>query len=79
MKLKDTGLTQEELKGLVKKYMIETYERFDFVAETAKDMYIVFFGTVTISIASLEMRYSIFKHYILMANIYSLRKVRLMQ
>ena len=39
MKLKDTGLTQEELKGLVKKYMIETYERFDFVAETAKDMY----------------------------------------
>ena len=40
MKLKDTGLTKEELKGLVEKYMIETYERFDFVAETAKDMYL---------------------------------------
>ena len=40
MKLKDTGLTAEELKGLVKKYMIETYERFDFIAETAKDMYL---------------------------------------
>ena len=40
MKLSETGLTAEELKGLVKKYMIETYERFDFIAETAKDMYI---------------------------------------
>ena len=40
MKLKDTGLTAEELKNLVKKYMIETYERFDFIAETAKDQYI---------------------------------------
>lgn len=40
MKLKDTGLTAEELKGLVNKYMIETYERFDFIAETAKGMYI---------------------------------------
>lgn len=40
MKLKNTGLTKEELKAKVKKYMIETYERFDFVAETAKDMYI---------------------------------------
>ena len=40
MKLKDTGLTAQELKDLVNKYMIETYERFDFVAETAKDQYI---------------------------------------
>ena len=40
MKLKDSGLSAEELKALVSKYMIETYERFDFVAETAKDMYI---------------------------------------
>ena len=40
MKLKDTGLTKEELKGLVNQYMVDTYERFDFVAETAKDMYI---------------------------------------
>ena len=40
MKLSETGFTAEELKGLVKKYMIETYERFDFIAETAKDMYI---------------------------------------
>lgn len=39
MKLKDTGLTAEEIKDKAKKYMIETYERFDFVAETAKDMY----------------------------------------
>ncbi|MDK2941002.1 aspartate aminotransferase family protein [Acetobacterium carbinolicum] len=40
MKLKDTGLTKEELKQKVNTYMIETYERFDFIAETAKDMYI---------------------------------------
>ena len=39
MKLKETGLTPEELKAKVKKYMIETYERYDFVAETAKDQY----------------------------------------
>jgi acetylornithine/N-succinyldiaminopimelate aminotransferase len=40
MKLKEIGKTKEEIKGLVKKYMIDTYERFDMVAETAKDMYI---------------------------------------
>ena len=39
MKLKDTGLTEQYIKDKAKKYMIETYERFDFVAETAKDMY----------------------------------------
>lgn len=40
MKLKETGKTKEEIKGLVKKYMIDTYERFDMIAETARDMYI---------------------------------------
>ncbi|MDK2961435.1 MAG: acetylornithine/N-succinyldiaminopimelate aminotransferase, partial [Eubacteriaceae bacterium] len=40
MRLKDTGLSKEALKEKVDKYMIETYERFDFIAETAKDMYI---------------------------------------
>ncbi|WFR59779.1 acetylornithine/succinylornithine family transaminase [Anaerocolumna sp. AGMB13025] len=40
MKLKETGKTEEEIKGLVKKYMIDTYERFDMIAETARDMYI---------------------------------------
>ena len=39
MRLKDTGLTAQDIKDKVKKYMIETYERFDFLAETAKDMY----------------------------------------
>jgi acetylornithine/N-succinyldiaminopimelate aminotransferase len=40
MKLKDSGMTAQQLKETVKKYMIETYERYDFVAETAKDMYL---------------------------------------
>ena len=40
MKLKDTGLTKAELKEKVDTYMIETYERFDLIAETAKDQYI---------------------------------------
>ena len=40
MLLKETGLTAQDIKDKVDKYMIETYERFDFVAETAKDMYI---------------------------------------
>lgn len=39
MKLKDTGLTFQDIKDKVGKYMIETYERFDFLAETAKDQY----------------------------------------
>lgn len=39
MKLKDTGLTFQNIKDKVDKYMIETYERFDFLAETAKDQY----------------------------------------
>ena len=40
MRLKDTGLTVQDIKDKVDKYMIETYERFDFLAETAKGMYI---------------------------------------
>ena len=39
MKLKDTGLTFQDIKDKVDKYMIETYERFDFLVETAKDQY----------------------------------------
>ena len=35
MRLKDTGLTVQDIKDKVNKYMIETYERFDFLAETA--------------------------------------------
>ena len=38
--LKDTGLTAQDIKDKVKKYMIETYERFDFIAETAEGMYL---------------------------------------
>lgn len=39
MRLKDTGLTAQDIKDKVSKYMIETYERFDFVADHAKGMY----------------------------------------
>ena len=40
MKLKDTGLSAEELKAIVDKYMVETYSRFDFIAERAEGMYL---------------------------------------
>ena len=40
MKLKDTGLTAQDIKDKVSKYMIETYERFDFLAEIAEGMYL---------------------------------------
>lgn len=40
MKLKELNITRDYVKELVNKYMIDTYERFDMVAETAKDMYI---------------------------------------
>lgn len=40
MKLKDCGKSADEIKALVKKYMIDTYERYDFVCEYAKDMYL---------------------------------------
>ena len=39
MRLADTGLTAQDIKDKVKKYMIETYERMDFLCETAKDQY----------------------------------------
>ena len=40
MKLKDLGLTKQDIKDKVSKYMIDTYERFDFLAETAEGRYI---------------------------------------
>ena len=40
MKLKDYHLTVEDVKELVSKYMIDTYERFDFLCERAKGMYL---------------------------------------
>lgn len=40
MKLKDSGKTREEIKALTKKYMIETYERYDFIAERADGVYL---------------------------------------
>jgi acetylornithine/N-succinyldiaminopimelate aminotransferase len=40
MLLKDVGLTFEDIKNYTEKYMIETYERFPFLAVRAKDMYI---------------------------------------
>lgn len=40
MKLKDLGLTVQDIKDKVDKYMVETGERFDFLAETAKDQYL---------------------------------------
>ena len=40
MKLSDTGRTAQDIKDLVSTYMIDTYERYDFVAEYAKDQYL---------------------------------------
>jgi acetylornithine/N-succinyldiaminopimelate aminotransferase len=40
MQLKDVGLTFEDIKAYTEKYMIETYERFPFLAVRAKDMYL---------------------------------------
>ncbi len=40
MKLSDVKLTAREVKDMTEKYMIETYQRFPFVAEKAKDMYL---------------------------------------
>ena len=39
MKLAETGFTADEIKAKAKKYMIETYERFDFLADSAKGVY----------------------------------------
>jgi len=40
MKIKETGLTEQDIKDKAGKFIIETSERFDFVAETGKDMYL---------------------------------------
>ena len=40
MRLKDTGFTPQELKDIVDQYMVETYERYDFIAERAEGMYL---------------------------------------
>jgi len=39
MRLKDTGLTVADIKAKVSKYMIETYERMDFLADYTKGAY----------------------------------------
>ena len=58
MRLRDTGLTAAELKAKIKKYHIETYERMDFVCDTAKgnylydengDAYMDFYGGVAVN------------------------------
>ncbi len=38
MKLADVQISAEQIKALTQKYMIETYKRFNFVAEKAKGM-----------------------------------------
>ncbi|MDR1469777.1 MAG: acetylornithine/succinylornithine family transaminase [Spirochaetaceae bacterium] len=40
MKLKDIGKTVAEIKNLTNKYLIETYERYDFVCERAEGNYL---------------------------------------
>ncbi len=40
MRLRDYGKTAEEVKALVGKYMIDTYERYNFVCERARGMYL---------------------------------------
>lgn len=40
MRLKDTGMTRQEIKDTVDNYMISIGERFDLVAERAKDTYV---------------------------------------
>lgn len=40
MQLKDVNLTAEQVKALCTKYMIETYERFPFIACRAEGMYL---------------------------------------
>jgi acetylornithine/N-succinyldiaminopimelate aminotransferase len=40
MKLKETGRTASDIKALTKKYLIETYERYDFICERAEGVYL---------------------------------------
>ena len=67
MRLMDTGLTARELKALTDKYMVETYPRYDFVAERAEGMYLYdekgnayldFYGGVAVNTPATETRRS---------------------
>jgi acetylornithine/N-succinyldiaminopimelate aminotransferase len=40
MKLKDTGKSAADIKALIRKYLIETYERYDFICERAEGVYL---------------------------------------
>ena len=40
MLLQETGMTRQEVKDTIDKYMIGIGERFDLVAERGKDMYV---------------------------------------
>ncbi|MDD2483784.1 MAG: aspartate aminotransferase family protein [Eubacteriales bacterium] len=40
MQLKDVNMTADQIVEMTKKYMIETYERYPFIAAKAKDMYL---------------------------------------
>ncbi len=40
MRLNETEYTADQIRDLASRYMIETYERFDFLADTARDQYI---------------------------------------
>ncbi|MDR3145907.1 MAG: acetylornithine/succinylornithine family transaminase [Treponema sp.] len=40
MKLKDTGKSAADIKALIGKYLIETYERYDFICERAEGVYL---------------------------------------
>jgi acetylornithine/N-succinyldiaminopimelate aminotransferase len=60
MKLKDTGKSAADIKALVKKYMIETYERYDFICERSEgvylydengDAYLDFYGGIAVNSA----------------------------
>jgi acetylornithine/N-succinyldiaminopimelate aminotransferase len=40
MRLKDTGRSAADIKALIGKYLIETYERYDFICERAEGVYL---------------------------------------
>lgn len=40
MRLSEINMSAEEIKSIVSEYMIDTYERLDFIAETGKEMYL---------------------------------------
>jgi acetylornithine/N-succinyldiaminopimelate aminotransferase len=60
MKLKDTGYTAAQIREMNRKYMIDTAERYDFIAETAEGVYLYdekgrayldFFGGIAVNSA----------------------------